>query len=210
MSDYRGETFFQYIWKYQSTTLIAVVIFLCAVLALPISDGFYKSAHDVAMLLVLLCLFTLPAWWYFGLLYRLYDHGRKAYEELARPDRKVLYDVKLLIKGYDVLSRKKSLFNFNVLQPIYQFYVADVVLSGGSMLLLGIGTTPTGHAAPVEISKGNGLSSAAQAKLIAWKEENGRIQIEIQDPGYPKPFKIVFREQLGPIRDWLLLLALNT
>lgn len=151
----------------------------------------------VAGLLILAGLF-------YGLTYNMYTVGRKAFLEVADEDVQIITNIRVYIKGFDLLS-KKSFYNIGTNTTIYSFNNADVIFAEESMILLGKSKQFGAEffAAPVEIATSHAKTSIAFAMLMNWEENGDKLQIEIEDEYYTKPVKIEFKNYKDEVKQWL-------
>ena len=206
MEDFRPETFTQFI-RTQKPIWFLRIIWIGAAIILVVEFIFtFQNRQDVfwsSLIFILIGLFAQALFFYF-MAYRMYSYGRKAYVDLKHQNVIIVRDVNVFIRGFDLLS-KNSFFNLDVSKTIYQFEQADIIFGTVSMILLGKGKQfgSISFASPVEIVTSKKQTSIANAKLLNWTEQKGRIVIEIKDEYYTKPFKIEFKDHVEQIKLWL-------
>ena len=166
----------------------------------------FKNRQDAFLIysaFILICL-SVQGLFFYSTTFKMYSYGRKAYTDLKNKNATILNDVGVLIKGFDLMS-KKSFFNIDISRPVYQFDKADVIISDTSLILLGkmkqFGSIS--YASPVEIVTAEKLTTISSANLLHWTELKGRIVIDIKDEFYEKPFKIEFKDHTDQIKLWL-------
>jgi hypothetical protein len=206
MNDFRPETFFQFIGKTKPIWFLKVIWAFAFMFLTLLFFWIYKSKPDVfwSYCLFIVVGLTLQAGYMYLMTYKIYNLGRQAFLQIKNEDLKIVSDVSIYVKGFDLFS-KKSFFNINADKPMYDFNQADLILGQESIILLGksnqFGSALV--AAPVEIFISNPETSIAHARLINWEDERDRLQIEIKDDYYTKPFKIEFKNHYEEIKLWL-------
>jgi hypothetical protein len=206
MSDFRPETFLQFIKKtkpYWSLKIIWVSAFMFLAF---VFFWTYKTDLNAFWGYFIFCIVALPlqAGFAYWLSYKMYHLGRIAFLDLNDKELKIFNDVNVFVKGFDLFSKKKF-YDLNVTKPIYDFEQADIIFSKKSIILLGkskiFGTIT--FASPVELFTSKAKTTIANAKLIDWSDSGKRLQIEIIDSNYDKPIKIEFKRNYEEIKPWL-------
>jgi hypothetical protein len=206
MNDFRPETFIQFIGKTKPIWFLKVIWAFAFIFLTLLFFWTYKTKTDVfwSYFVLIIIGVTLQAGYIYSITYKIYNLGRQAFLQIDDGDLKIAIDVSVYVKGFDLFS-KNSFFNIDARKPIYDFNQADLILGQGSLILLGkskqFGSTLV--TAPVEINASNPKTSIAHARLINWEDKGDRLQIEIKDDYYTKPFKIEFKNHYDEIKLWL-------
>ncbi|RZL45639.1 MAG: hypothetical protein EOP00_17030 [Pedobacter sp.] len=205
MTYFRPETFLQFVKKTKPIWFLKI-IWLFAFLFLTLMFFWtYKTDLNIfwGYFTFILVGLTIQAGLIYWTTYKMYNLGRQAFLELNNEDLQIIYDVDVLIKGFDLFSKKS--FNVDISQPIYDFEQADIILSKESIVLLGkskqFGTTT--FALPVELITSKAKTTISNAKLLSWSDFENKLQIEIEDNTYNKPIKIEFKNNLNKLKMWL-------
>lgn len=206
MNEFRPETFTQFVRKMKPVWFLKVIWAFAFVFLTVIFFWTYKTDHNTffTYLVFIFIGLTIQAAFIYSVTYKIYALGRKAFLQVNNENLEIIPDSKVYIKGFDLYS-KKSFFNIDVSKPVYDFNQAELLLSGGSIILLGsidqFGSRL--FAAPVEIAISDAKTSIAHAKLVSWEDKNGRVVIELKDGYYTKPVKIEFKNHYQEIKLWL-------
>lgn len=142
----------------------------------------------------------------YGVPYYIYKVGNHAFNDIKCESKEILKDVKIYIKGFDLFKQKKF-FPPSLSKTLYSFNLTDLIISDESIILLGkdksMGTTM--YAYPVEITNSRGQTRLVKVKLNSWKEINGKVEIELNDPNYKNLFRIEFKEEIDKLKQWLTI-----
>ncbi len=135
----------------------------------------------------------------------MYSAGGRAIKELSGRVIQVFENVGIYIKGFDLLDQNKF-YPPDINKTIYDFDFADVILTEGTLILMGKNKNfgVDTYAYPVEITIGNqGFTSLPKAKLLDWQQNGKRVEIQIEDSQYNKPIKIDIKDRTEEIKRWL-------
>ena len=208
MNDFRPETFIQFIKKTKPIWFLkAIWVFALMFLTL-LFFWLYKDRPEVfwSYFLFIIIGLTLQAGYIYSTTYKIYNLGRQAFLQLDQENLHIITCTTVYVKGFDLFSKKSS-FNIDTRKPMYDFNQADLIVGQESLILLGkskqFGSTL--FAAPVEICISNPKTSIAHARLINWEDKGDKLQIEIKDDYYTKPFKIEFKNHYDEIKLWLTM-----
>lgn len=206
MNDFRPERFLQFVKTTKPIWFLKIIwVFAFVFLTLMFFRTYKTDLNSFwGYFIFIIVGLTIQAGFIYWNTYRMFHLGRQAFLDLNNEDLQIISDVTVFVKRFDLFS-KKSFFNVDISQPIYDFEKADIIFSKVSIILLGkskqFGTTI--FASPVELVTSKAKTTIANAKLVGWSDTGNKLQIEIKDSNYNKPIKIEFKSNYEEIKLWL-------
>ncbi len=119
---------------------------------------------------------------------------------------KKLSKVGVYIKDFNSFD-KTAFWNINTTTAIYEFELADLVLTEHSVVLHGIGVIlgSEHYRPPVELVAQKGVTSLPKAQILHWQKIGNRIEIKFHDPNYKHPIRMEVKDHVKELEEWLTL-----
>ena len=205
MKQFRQENFIQFIWKVKLHSsrfwvsniyfLVFITIYVLVTKPNDFIDYFIFSFFSVLFIFVRIVRNFF--------IFITYSVGEKAIRDLGSMESIVLKDIDVYFKGRE--KHNESYLTVITHTTNYCFHIADIVLAGSSMILMGKGnSSEIAYAYPIELTFESGHTRLQKAKIIDWTNVGTQIEIQFKDPNYKENFKIYIKNNTENVIQWLI------